>query len=274
MASIFLKKRHDTWFEYDDDDDISDGGSWGASSWQQASLLPRSQTSVYDLGSTYDLRPVEPSTAYYMFVLFVVVSSFDHLLVMVVCWQERKTAVYKRDIIYMVGLAAVDLLFCSIVPVGMEIQVIYSSMGFTYVALLLTMISVTLLTLRAIERFRIVLVHMTEHWSLKCQIYGCMFVNISMAMSFICVLYYTEFPIVLVYVCVCALIILVAYIAITGKVFIQNYKLKTRVNPLRSSQQDKASRSRHTTGGSKGDMELKVVSEEGTTGPTTNGIRP
>ena len=80
--------------------------------------------------------------------------------------------------------------------------------------------------------------------------------------------------IIQVYVCVCALIILVAYIAITGKVFIQNYKLKTRVNPLRSSQQDKASRSRHITGGSKGNMELKVVSEEGTTGPTTNRIRP
>ena len=210
-----------------------------------------------------NFRPAESATVHYVCFALVMLCSLCHGMVIIVCWRERKRASYKRDIVYMMALAAVDFLFCFFIPIAVEIQAIATSVAFRYAVLLVTMCSLTLLTIRATERFLIVITNTTLTWSFKFQISVCFLVTSLVAMLVISVDYYTEFSLVRVYACICSVIILGAYTAVIGKVVKQYFKLKFRVGPTISDQSEGA-----ITRTS--EMRLKETLEDGIPGPSTS----
>ena len=167
----------------------------------------------------------------YFFIGLSLACLMGHVLVLVVCWRERKKATYKQDIVYMVGLALVDIAVCFLVSVASRIPRVLNSEVFKSVFLLLVILSLNLLTTRAIERFKMVIIHKMRPWSFKVQLKVSLMVNATTVSLFSIIYYLDDFPIVALYMGVCSLIIVTSYTIIFGKLAKKYTKMTSQVVP-------------------------------------------
>ena len=168
----------------------------------------------------------------YSFLGFILACSMGHCLVLVVCWRERKKATYKQDIVYMVGLALVDIAVCLLVPVVVSpFPHILNSEVFKSVFLSFVILSLNLLTTRALERFKMVFFHKMRPWSFKVQLKVSLMFNVTTVSLFSIIYYLDDFPIVALYMGVCSLIIVTAYTIIFGKLVTKYHKVTSQVVP-------------------------------------------
>ena len=111
--------------------------------------------------------------------ILLLISVVGHLLVIIVCVRERNKATYKQDIVYMVALAIVDMIFClSILLMRPSVRHIVALK--TLLPLLLCM-SLVLMALRAVERFKIIIRKQAKPWSSRFQIILCLVSNLFVA---------------------------------------------------------------------------------------------
>ena len=175
----------------------------------------------------------QSTTSHYILFAFILACTFGHFLVIVICWKERKIASYKNDIVYMVSLAIVDILFSCTLPFAIQLPGLMFNVVYQYTILVLTVSSLTLLTIRAIERLKMVVKPTAKPWSFKFQSAVCVFSNVFVVIPLTQIYFHVEAPIIRVYGSICSIIILVSYIIIFCVILKQYYKLKSAVHPFR-----------------------------------------
>ena len=174
----------------------------------------------------------ESTTSHYILFAFMLSCTFCHFLVIVICWKERKNATYKNDIVYMVCLAIVDILLSCTLPFAIKLPGLMSNVVYQYAILLLTASSLTLLTIRAIERFKMVVKNTSKPWTFKVQIFVCALVIVFVVIPLTQASSHVDAPIIRIYGSVCSIVILGSYAFIFWFMLRQYYKLKSAVQPI------------------------------------------
>ena len=183
-------------------------------------------TSVKVCFASVDRSPLQQSVK----ALLLLVISFCHLIVVIVCVRERKKASYKQDIVYMVALAMVDMAFCVsiLIPLQGIDTGLHNSVAFRNLPVMLMCMSVVLLAIRAVERCKIVIRQQAKSWPFRFQMLLCMASTIFVAIPIEYLDYLTNIPFVPIFWCVVSLVILVSYGAIVWKILTQSGKSRRR----------------------------------------------
>ena len=177
-----------------------------------------------------------------IYTVSLIFSAF-HLLVIIVCVRERKKATYKHDIVYMVGLAIVDMTFLLstiIVQPGAR-----KTGALTSLTPLILVMSVMLLALRAVDRFNIFIRKQAKPWSFRFQIVLCLVSNVFVTVPITYSALFTDIPFILIFWCIVSLIILVSYSTIVCKLLLKARKSRLQISPTQPSRLFR----RHIAGG-------------------------
>ena len=167
-----------------------------------------------------------------IYTVSLIFSAF-HLLVIIVCVRERKKATYKHDIVYMVGLAIVDMTFLLstiIVQPGAR-----KTGALTSLTPLILVMSVMLLALRAVDRFNIFIRKQAKPWSFRFQIVLCLVSNVFVTVPITYSALFTDIPFILIFWCIVSLIILVSYSTIVCKLLLKARKSRIQISPTQPS---------------------------------------
>ena len=151
-----------------------------------------------------------------------------HLLVIIVCVRERKKATYKHDIVYMVGLAIVDMTF--LLSAVMSRPSVRNTGALRGLMPLLLFMSVMLLATRAVDRFNIFIRKQAKPWSLRFQIVLCLISNIFVTVPITYFHMYTDIPFGFIFWCIVSLIIMIFYSTIMCKILLKARKSIIRIS--------------------------------------------